>query len=84
MLVTSAFPRQPLLTVTLVIGLLIAAGAIILRLQDIVFGEPRGPKDPAKASFIPLFTHLTIVLVAGVWLPGPIVRWFQLVAAQLG
>jgi len=31
-----------------------------------------------------LFIHLAIVLVAGLWLPDPIVRWFRLVAAQLG
>jgi hydrogenase-4 component F len=84
MLVTSSFPRHPLLTVALVFGLLIAFGAIILRLQDIVFGLPKGPKDPVKASFIPLFLHLAIVLAAGLWLPEPIVRWFRLVAAQLG
>jgi hydrogenase-4 component F len=72
------------LTVALVFGLLIAFGAIILRLQDIVFGLPKGPKDPVKASFIPLFFHLAIVLAAGLWLPEPIVRWFRLVAAQLG
>jgi hydrogenase-4 component F len=84
MLVTSSFPRHPLLTVALVFGLLIAFGAIILRLQDIVFGLPKGPKDPVKASFIPLFFHLAIVLAAGLWLPEPIVRWFRLVAAQLG
>jgi len=84
MLVTSTFPRYPLLTVVFVLGLLIAFGAIILRLQDIVFGRPKGPKDPVKASFVPLFIHLAIVLVAGLWLPDPIVRWFRLVAAQLG
>jgi hydrogenase-4 component F len=84
MLVTSSFPHHPLLTVALVFGLLIAFGAIILRLQDIVFGLPKGPKDPVKASFIPLFFHLAIVLAAGLWLPEPIVRWFRLVAAQLG
>jgi hydrogenase-4 component F len=31
-----------------------------------------------------LFFHLAIVLAAGLWLPEPIVRWFRLVAAQLG
>jgi hydrogenase-4 component F len=84
MLVTSTFPRHPILTVTLVLGLLIALGALVLRLQDMVFGNPKGSKDPVKASAVPLFVHLAIVLAAGLWLPGPIVHWFQLVAAQLG
>jgi hydrogenase-4 component F len=84
MLVTSTFPRHPILTVTLVLGLLIALGALVLRLQDMVFGNPKGSKDPVKASAVPLFVHLAIVLAAGLWLPEPIVHWFRLVAAQLG
>jgi hydrogenase-4 component F len=84
MLVSSAFARQPLLTVVLVIGLLISLGALVLRLHDIVFGKPTGKVDPVKASYVPLFIHLAIVLAAGIWLPDPIVRWFRAVAALLG
>jgi len=84
MLVSSAFPQHPLLTVLLVCGLLIAFAAIVLRLQEIVFGEPRGGQDPVKASYVPLFIHIGLVLAAGLWLPEPIVRWFRLVATQLG
>ena len=65
-------------------GLLVAFGALILRLQDVVFGEPTGKAHPAQASYIPAFVHLTLVLIAGIWLPGPIVQWFRGVAALLG
>jgi hydrogenase-4 component F len=84
MLVSSSFARQPLLAVVLVFGLLVAFGALILRLQDVLFGEPSGPTGHVKASYIPLFVHLAIVLIAGLWLPEPVVRWFRVVAAQLG
>jgi hydrogenase-4 component F len=84
MLVSSTFARQPALTVVLVAGLLIAFGALILRLQDIVFGEPTGEAHPAQASYIPAYVHLTLVLIAGLWLPGPVVQWFRGVAALLG
>jgi hydrogenase-4 component F len=84
MLVSSTFARQPALALLLALGLLVAFGALILRLQDVIFGEPSGPTTPAKASFVPLFIHLLLVLIAGLWLPAPIVRWFQTVAAQLG
>jgi len=84
MLVSSTFARQPLLAVLLMAGLLIAFGALILRLQDIVFGLPKGPKDPVKASYVPLFIHLALVLVAGLWLPSEVVRWFRAVATLLG
>jgi hydrogenase-4 component F len=84
MLVSSTFARAPLLAVLLIAGLLLAFGALVLRLQDIVFGAPKGPKDPVKASYVPLFLHLALVLIAGVWLPGEVVAWFRAVAALLG
>ena len=84
MLVSSSFARQPLLALILVAGLLIAFGALMLRMQDVLFGEPSGPAGGVKASYIPLFVHLTLALMAGLWLPEPMVRWFRAVAAQLG
>jgi hydrogenase-4 component F len=84
MLVSSTFARQPVLAVILVFGLLVALGALVLRLQQILFGEPTGPTGHVKASYVPLFLHLAVVLVAGLWLPEPIVRWFRVVATQLG
>jgi hydrogenase-4 component F len=84
MLVSTSFARQPLLALALVFGLVVAFGALILRLQDILFGEPSGPIGRVKASYLPLFVHLALVLVAGLWLPEPVIRWFRSVAALLG
>jgi hydrogenase-4 component F len=84
MMVSSSFARQPLVAIVLVFGLLLAFGALILRLQDLIFGQPSGPVEAVKASYIPLFFHLAVVLVAGIWLPEPVVRWFRTVAALLG
>ncbi|MFO1035527.1 MAG: hydrogenase 4 subunit F [Geminicoccaceae bacterium] len=84
LVVTSTFARHPLLALPLVIGLLLAAGALIMRTQQMVFGEPTGPTRPAQASYIPVFVHLLLVFTAGIWLPPALVRWFQHVAALLG
>jgi hydrogenase-4 component F len=84
MLVSSSFARHPFLAVILVSGLIIAFGALMLRLQSVLFGDPVGPKSESQATYMPLFLHILLVLVAGLWLPEPIVRWFQAVAAQLG
>jgi hydrogenase-4 component F len=84
LIVSSTFAREPLLAVALVFGLLVALGALLLRLTDIAFGEPTPSKAPAGASYIPLFTHLGLVLGAGIYLPGPLVTWFQNVARLLG
>jgi len=84
LIVSSTFAREPLLAVPLVAGLLVAVGALFLRLNGIAFGEPRGAVAPAKASYVPMFVHLALVLCAGIYMPGPLVIWFQHVARLLG
>ena len=84
LVVSSTFARQPLLAIPLVLGLMIAVGALLLRLQGILFGPAGEPGVPVKGSYLPLFLHLALVLVAGIYLPGPLVRWFEHVAALLG
>jgi hydrogenase-4 component F len=37
-----------------------------------------------KASYGPLFLHLALVFLMGIWLPDPLVRWFRSVATLLG
>jgi hydrogenase-4 component F len=84
LIVTSTFAREPLLAVVLVFGLLVASGALMLRLSEIAFGAPAGSTAPVEASYVPLFSHLALVLAAGIFLPGPLVAWFQTVARLLG
>jgi hydrogenase-4 component F len=84
LVVTSTFAREPLLAILFVFGLLISFGALFLRVTSVAFGEPIGPTGPVKASYVPMFAHLALVLIAGIYLPGPLVAWFQHVAALLG
>jgi hydrogenase-4 component F len=84
LIVSSTFARQPLLAIPLVFGLLVALGALFLRLSDVAFGKPTGSMAPIKASRLPLIAHLSLVLAAGIYLPAPLVIWFQNVARLLG
>ncbi len=84
LVVSSTFAREPWLTSILVVGILIALGGLFLRLNVVVFGEPKGPTAPAEASYVPMFTHLAIVLGAGIYLPSALVTGFQNVAKLLG
>jgi hydrogenase-4 component F len=84
LVVTSAFAREPLLAVPLVGGLLIALGALFLRLNGIAFGEPTGSVAPVKASYVPMYVHFGLVFVAGIYLPPVLVAWFQHIARLLG
>ncbi len=84
LVVSSTFARHPLLAIPLVIGLLVAFGALLLRLSGLAFGEPRGSLAPVEASYVPMFAHLALVFTAGIYLPAPLVVWFQHVAHLLG
>ncbi len=84
LIITSTFARQPVLAVALGLGLLVALGALLLRLNGLAFGEPSGKDAPSQASFVPMFAHLALVVAAGIWLPPALVAWFQHVAGLLG
>jgi hydrogenase-4 component F len=84
LIVSSTFARSPILALILVFGLLIGFGALMLRLGGLLFGEPEGSLAPARASFLPIYLHMALVLIAGVHMPGPMVAWFQTVAKLLG
>ncbi|EJW13726.1 Formate hydrogenlyase subunit 3 [Rhodovulum sp. PH10] len=84
LLVSASVSRHPVLTVILVAGVILALGALVMRMQGLIFGAPTGKSDAVKASAIPLFVHLALAFAAGLWLPDPLVRWFRSVAALLG
>jgi hydrogenase-4 component F len=84
LMVTSSFAREPALAVILVFGLLVAFGGLAYRLHGLAFGAPQGSAAPIDASYVPMFGHLALVVAAGIYLPPPMVAWFQHVAALLG
>jgi hydrogenase-4 component F len=84
LVVSSTFARQPWLALILVFGLVVGLAGLLLRLNSIAFGEPRGPSAKAQASYVPMFAHLALVLTAGIYMPPALVAWFQNVAGLLG
>jgi hydrogenase-4 component F len=84
LVVSSTFAREPWLVLILVFGILVGLGGLFLRLNTIVFGEPVGPTAPAQASYVPMFAHLAIVAMAGIYMPPALVTGFQNVARLLG
>jgi hydrogenase-4 component F len=84
LLVSSTFSRTPLLGALLLLGLLIAFAGLMLRIHGIAFGEAERDTRPLTASLLPLYAHLILILIGGIFLPGPLVSWFQTVAEGLG
>jgi hydrogenase-4 component F len=84
LVVSSTFAREPLLAIPLVLGIVLALGALFYHLNGLAFGEPTGSTAPSDASYLPMFVHFGLVLVAGIFLPSTLVSWFRHVAEILG
>jgi len=84
LILTSTFAREPMLALAVAFGLLVALGALLMRLQDILFGEPTVPDHPVSAASAPIVVHLSLILIAGLFLPPAIVLWFRRAAEMLG
>ncbi len=84
LILTTTFAREPWLALLVAFGLLLAFGALVMRLQGMLFGEQSEPSHEVKASPFPFFLHLTLVLIAGLYLPAMLVAWFQRAAEYLG
>ena len=84
LILTSTFAREPLLALAVAFGLLVAFGALLLRLQNVLFGVPSEPAHQVNASSAPLIVHLSLVLIAGIYLPAALVAGFHRAAELLG
>jgi hydrogenase-4 component F len=84
LVVSSTFARAPWLVLILAVAILAALGGLFMKLNTIAFGEPRGSTAPVEASYVPMFAHLAIVFVAGIYMPPALVTGFQNVARLLG
>jgi hydrogenase-4 component F len=84
LVLTSTFGRAPVLALLVLFGLLVGFGALIRHLQHLAFGPGEGGEKASSLALVPLFVHFGLVLAAGIYLPGPLVTWFQNVARLLG
>jgi hydrogenase-4 component F len=84
LLVTSAMAHSPWLAVPLVVALLVAFGALMMRLHGMAFGETPHRHRLEGYRLVPMALHLALVIGAGVYLPDSITSWFSHVARQLG
>jgi hydrogenase-4 component F len=83
LILTTTFAREPWLALLAATGLMLAFGALILRLQGMLFGPASEPSHTVRASSIPFALHLAIVIVAGLYLPPTVATWFQRAAELL-
>ncbi|HET7809456.1 MAG TPA: hydrogenase 4 subunit F [Steroidobacteraceae bacterium] len=83
LVLTTAMREQPWATPILLMALGVAFAAIFRRVQPMVFGETTAKRLPHPPALLPVFTHLAVVLMLGLFIPPYLADWFRLAAGLI-
>jgi len=84
MMLTTAMHEHSWATPFLLIALGVAFAAIFGKVQPMVFGETTTGRLPHPPALVPVFLHLGIVLMLGLYIPPYLVNWYRQAAALIG
>jgi hydrogenase-4 component F len=84
LILTTAMRTQPWATPILLAALAVAFAAIFSKVQPMVFGETTGRPLPHAPALLPVFTHLVIVLLLGLYIPHYLADWYRAAAHLIG
>ncbi|MCL5668579.1 MAG: hydrogenase 4 subunit F [Gammaproteobacteria bacterium] len=77
MILTATMHGQPWATPFLLIALGVAFAAIFGKVQPMVFGETSVQRLPHPPALIPVFVHLGLVLMLGLYIPPYLADWYR-------
>ncbi|MHB1214351.1 MAG: hydrogenase 4 subunit F [Thiobacillus sp.] len=84
LIITTAMHEHPWATPFLLLALGVAFASIFGKVQPMVFGETTLPKLPYQPALTPVFLHLGLVLMAGLFIPPYLAAWYKQAAQLLG
>jgi len=84
LILTTAMREQPWATPFLLVALGVAFAAVFSKVQPMAFGEPVEARLPHRPAMIPVFVHLAIVLMLGLWIPPFLAAWYRQAALLIG
>ncbi|MGH8326794.1 MAG: hydrogenase 4 subunit F [Steroidobacteraceae bacterium] len=84
LILTTAMREQPWSIPILLVALGVAFAAIFARVQPMVFGETEARRLPHPPALLPVFAHLAIVLVLGIYIPPYLADWYRAAAHLIG
>jgi hydrogenase-4 component F len=84
LIITTAMHDHPWATPILLIALGIAFASVFGKVQPVVFGETTARRLPHQPALIPVFAHLLLVLMLGLYMPPYLANWYRQAAALLG
>ncbi len=84
LIITTAMHEHAWATPFLLLALGVAFASIFGRVQPMVFGETELPALPHQPALVPVFLHLGLVLMLGLFIPPYLAQWYRQAAALLG
>ena len=84
LILTTVIAEHPWAAPVLLVSLGVSFAAIFGKVQGMVFGEPSGARLPHRPALVPVFTHLAVVLVLGLYIPPALADWYRRAAALIG
>jgi hydrogenase-4 component F len=84
LILTTAMRDHPWTTPFLLIALGVAFAGIFSKVQPMVFGESDAPSLPHPPALIPVFVHLAMVLMLGLYIPPALAEWYRAAARLIG
>lgn len=84
LILTTAMRDHPWATPVLLAALGVAFSAIFGHVQPMVFGETDARPLPHSPALVPVFVHLSIVLMLGVYMPPALAEWYRVAAHLIG
>ena len=84
LIITTAMHEYPWATPILLLALGVALAAIFGKVQPMVFGETTAQPLPHPPALIPVFVHLLLVLILGLYMPPYLADWYRQAATLLG
>jgi len=84
LIITTAMHEHPWATPLLLTALGVAFASIFGKVQPMVFGETELPRLPYQPALAPVFVHLSLVLMMGLFIPPYLAAWYRQAAQLLG
>jgi hydrogenase-4 component F len=84
MILTTAIKYHPWATPILLIALGVAFAAIFGKVQAMAFGRPVVNPLSHNPALFPVFIHLGLVLMLGLWVPPYLAEWYRQAAKFIG
>jgi hydrogenase-4 component F len=84
MILTAAMHEHSWATPFLLVALGVAFAAIFGKVQPMVFGETSARRLPHPPALAPVFVHLALVLLLGLYIPPYLVEWYRQAARLIG